>query len=57
MDRFQQKTAALFTRMRLERAVDEDDEEEIIAMSRRMDELTLLALRFAPDEQDRAHYQ
>ena len=45
MDRFQQQTAAFFTRMWLENALDRGDLREVMMMSARMDELTLALLR------------
>ena len=45
MDRFQQHTAAFFTRLWIENAVDRGDTQEALAMSARLDELTLRILR------------
>lgn len=45
MDRFQQHTAALFMRRWIENAIDRDDRDAAEAMSRRLDEMTLLLLR------------
>ena len=45
MDRFQQQTAAFFTRKWIENAVDRGDMREAMAMSARLDELTLRLLR------------
>ena len=45
MDRFQQQTAAFFTRKWIENAVDRGDLREALAMSERLDELTLALLR------------
>ena len=45
MDKFQQQTAAFFTREWIANAVDRGDMEEAMAMSRRLDELTLRLLR------------
>ena len=45
MDIFQQQTAAFFTRLWIENAIDRGDMNEAAAMSRRLDELTLRLLR------------
>ena len=45
MDKFQQQTAALFTRQWIANAVDRGDMDEAMAMSRRLDEITLRLLR------------
>ena len=45
MDRFQQQTAALFTRRWIENALDRGDLREAMAMSRRLDAMTLDHLR------------
>ena len=45
MDKFQQQTAAFFTRMWIEGAVDRGDLREALAMSKRLDELTVGLLR------------
>lgn len=45
MDRFQQQTAAFFTRLWMENAVDRGDLQEALTMSARLDELTLALLR------------
>lgn len=50
MDRFQQQTAAFFTRRWIENAIDRGDLREAMAMSARLDELTLRLLR--DEEQD-----
>ncbi len=44
MDQLQQKTAALFTRLSLENALDSQDWGRILEMSRMLDGLTLLSL-------------
>ena len=44
MDKFQQQTAAFFTRLWIANAVDRGDMEEAMAMSRRLDEITLRLL-------------
>ena len=45
MDIFQQQTAAFFTRLWIENAIDRGDMQEALAMSLRLDELTLRHLR------------
>lgn len=45
MDKLQRQTAAFFTRKWIENAVDRGDLREAAAMSRRLDEMTLLILR------------
>ena len=45
MDKFQQQTAAFFTRLWIANAVDRGDMAEAMAMSRRLDEITLRLLR------------
>ena len=45
MDRFQQQTAALFTRRWIENAIDRGDLREAMAMSLRLDAMTLARLR------------
>ena len=45
MDRFQRQTAAFFTRMWIENAVDRGDMAEAAAMSLRLDELTVRLLQ------------
>ena len=45
MDSFQQHTAAIFIRRWMENAVDRGDMDEVRAMSRRLDEMTVLALQ------------
>ena len=50
MDRFQQQTTALFTRRWIENAVDRGDLAEAMAMSSRLDALTLRLLRDGQDE-------
>ena len=45
MDNFQQQTAAFFVRRWIENALDRNDQQEALAMSQRLDELTLLSLQ------------
>ena len=45
MDRFQQQTAAFFTRRWIENAIDRGDLREAMAMSLRLDAMTLARLR------------
>lgn len=45
MDRFQQQTAAFFTRLWIENALDRGDLQEAMTMSRGLDEITLRLLR------------
>lgn len=45
MDKFQQQTAAFFTRLWIANAVDRGDMAEAMTMSRRLDEITLRLLR------------
>ena len=45
MDRFQQQTAAFFTRRWIECAMDRGDLQEALTMSLRLDELTVRRLR------------
>lgn len=45
MDAFQRQTAAFFTRLWIENAVDRGDAREALAMSRQLDEMTLRLLR------------
>ena len=47
MDRFQRQTAAFFTRLWIENAIDRGDLQEAMAMSARLDEMTLSLLREA----------
>lgn len=49
MNIFQQQTAAFFTRLWIENAIDRGDVQEAMAMSRRLDELTLDLLRDGQD--------
>ena len=44
MDPFQQQSAAFFTRLWIENAVDSGSLEEALRMSRRLDELTVRCL-------------
>ena len=44
MDMFQRQTAAFFTRLWIENAVDSGSLEEALLMSRRLDELTVRCL-------------
>ena len=48
MDRFQQQTAALFMRRWIENALDRGDVREAMAMSLRLDAMTLALLREEP---------
>ena len=45
MDKFQRQTAAFFMRQWIANAVDRGDMAEAMAMSRRLDEITLRLLR------------
>ena len=45
MDMFQQQTSAFFTRRWIENALDRGDLQEAMAMSLRLDELTVASLR------------
>lgn len=45
MDGFQQQTEALFIRRWIENAMDRGDMDEVMAMSRRLDEMTMRLLR------------
>ena len=49
MDNFQQHTAAFFTRLWIENALDRGDLQEAMAMSLRLDELTLNLLTQTPE--------
>lgn len=45
MNGFQQQTEALFIRRWIENAMDRGDMDEVMAMSRRLDEMTMRLLR------------